>query len=97
MDKRKIELGSTVRDVVSGFTGVAIARAEHIHLCDRYSVQPMVGKDGKPNTPFWIDGHALVVVAKPSKELKDSIAVMAQRNASEETPKVGGSMEACDF
>lgn len=94
MKKKKIiELGSTVRCVVSGFTGIAIARAEHIHLCDRYTVQPPVGADGKVPGTAWIDGHALVVLAPPSEEIKKSVAEMVELNRTEEKPGVGGPLE----
>lgn len=43
----KIKLGDKVKDEVSGFEGVAVARHEYLNGCFRISVQPAVGKDGK--------------------------------------------------
>jgi len=41
-----INLGDKVKDTVSGFQGVAIARHTYEQGCERISVQPPVGKDG---------------------------------------------------
>ena len=47
----KIKLGSTVRDIVSEFEGIAISRHSYLNGCDRISVQPVIDKEGKlPNT-----------------------------------------------
>jgi hypothetical protein len=89
----EIELGSLVEDVVSGFRGVAVACARHIHLCDRYTVQPRIGSDGKQPEPAWIDGHALRVIDPPSEELKKSISSMKERIEKKATQaKVGCAM-----
>ena len=37
---RKIELGDKVKDTVTGFTGIAVARTNWIAGCDRIIVQP---------------------------------------------------------
>lgn len=42
-----INLGSKVKDVVSGFTGIAISKHSYLNGCDRFSIQPSVDKDGK--------------------------------------------------
>ena len=41
-----VELGDSVKDKVTGFRGVAVARYIFLNGCDRYSVQPGVKKDG---------------------------------------------------
>ena len=44
----KITLGDKVKDSVTGFTGIAIARTQWLHGCDRVTVQPdKLDKDGK--------------------------------------------------
>jgi hypothetical protein len=61
----KIELGSKVRDRITGFTGIVTARTEWIFGCIRYSVQPeKLNKDGTivPSEAF--DESSLVVVGK---------------------------------
>lgn len=43
-----IKLGSRVKDMVSGFTGIATARTEYINGCARVVVDPEnLDKDGK--------------------------------------------------
>ena len=42
-----IKLGGEVRDKITGFKGIAIARTEWLYGCARIVVQPPVGKDGK--------------------------------------------------
>lgn len=41
------QLGDRVKDSVSGFTGIVIARTSYINGCVRILVQPPVDKDGK--------------------------------------------------
>ncbi len=40
-----VKLGDMVKDTVTGFEGVAIARHSYLQGCDRISVQPVLGKD----------------------------------------------------
>lgn len=42
-----IKLGQEVEDIVSGLTGIAIARTEWLNGCTRICVQPKLDKDGK--------------------------------------------------
>lgn len=42
-----IKLGDKVKDTISGFTGIAVARHEYLQGCIRISVQALVDKDGK--------------------------------------------------
>jgi hypothetical protein len=43
---KHIELGVYVRDTITGFAGVAVARTEFLHGCMRYEVEPSELKDG---------------------------------------------------
>ena len=43
----KFKSGDIVRDKVTGFEGIIIARTDYIFGCNRYYVQPKVGPDGK--------------------------------------------------
>lgn len=87
-EERVIELGSKVRDRVTGFEGIAVARAIHLYMCDRYTVQPEVDKEGKMKDGLWIDGLALDVIAPPSALVKESLP--------EPQAKVGGPMEKAE-
>lgn len=42
-----IKVGQKVEDIVSGFTGIAVARTEWLNGCIRICVQPRLDKDGK--------------------------------------------------
>ena len=42
-----VSLGDEVKDTISGFQGIAIARHIFLQGCDRITIQPPVGKDGK--------------------------------------------------
>ena len=76
-----IELGSTVKDVVTGFEGVVTARYIFLYGCERYCVQPAVKKDDKTNLPKekTFDEPQLKVIKKPTaaflKTLEPSAAV----------------------
>jgi hypothetical protein len=57
-----IELGSKVKDSITGFSGIATGRAEYLHGCARVLVEPQELKDGKPVESQWLDEPRLVVV-----------------------------------
>lgn len=60
----QFELGTKLRDRVSGFTGVAVSVTSYLGQCDRYALQPEIDKDGKlPQTEFF-DENQLEVVDK---------------------------------
>ena len=72
--KTNIVLGNKVKDVVTGFTGVAISKVEYLNGCIRYCVMPMVGKDGKMPDGEYVDEGQLVIVDTeilPSKDKKE--------------------------
>ncbi len=70
-----IELGSTVKDVVTGFTGIAVARFEFMYGCTRYTVQPKTkkGKEGTLESERNFDEPQLILIEKPGKIVRDSI------------------------
>ncbi|HAH36561.1 MAG TPA: hypothetical protein DCL81_08555 [Algoriphagus sp.] len=51
-----IELGWRVKDVVTGFTGIAYGRAIYLRGCNRIMIQPVMEK-GKEidGYPVWVD------------------------------------------
>jgi hypothetical protein len=69
-----IELGSKVKDMVSGFTGIAVARYEFMYGCTRYSVQPLATakKPGKLEKSETFDEPQLEVLETPTKEVAKS-------------------------
>lgn len=52
----EIELGETVKDTITGFTGTVVARAEYLNGCIQYQI---VGKE--PDKEIWIDEAQLKV------------------------------------
>ncbi|SHE66548.1 hypothetical protein SAMN02745157_0666 [Kaistia soli DSM 19436] len=57
-----IKLGNKVRDLVTGFTGIATARTEYLYGCVHISVTPTVDKDGKQAETAWFDEQRVEVV-----------------------------------
>jgi hypothetical protein len=62
--KMKIKLGSEVRDLVTGLTGIAIGRTEWINGCARIIVQPKVDKDSKLPDGVNVDEPQLEVIGE---------------------------------
>jgi hypothetical protein len=63
--KTPAQLGDRVKDRVTGFTGIVIARSEYLHGCRRVGVQSEKLEDGKPKDPQWFD-EPQVEVIKPA-------------------------------
>lgn len=57
-----VKLGSSVKDVITGFAGIAIGRAEFMYGCSRIGVQPVKIKDGEPGEAFWFDEQRIDVI-----------------------------------
>jgi hypothetical protein len=58
-----MQLGQKVRDSISGFEGIAIAKSEYLHGCVRWGVSATELRDGKPIDAQWFDEGQLEVVA----------------------------------
>jgi hypothetical protein len=59
-----------VRDTVTGFTGVVVARTEWLNGCVRMLVQPQELKDSRPIEADWVDVQQLELVhAGPKTEV----------------------------
>lgn len=59
-----IKLGSTVKDEITGFTGVVTGYVTYITGCNQALVTPKVGKGGERQDPIWIDEQRLKVNSK---------------------------------
>lgn len=69
----KVELGSTVKDKITGYEGLVIGRHEYLYGCRRYSVQSQVLKDGKPVESLSADEDQLEVLVQASPQvIKDT-------------------------
>lgn len=56
-----IKLGSTVRDVITGFTGIATQRCDYLNGNVQYAIQPKKDDGSYPDAMF-LDYHTLDVV-----------------------------------
>ena len=57
-----IALGSRIRDRVTGIVGTAVCYAVWKNGCNRYTVQPPVGADGKVPDSIGVDEQDVEVV-----------------------------------
>lgn len=58
----KFNLGDKVRDVITGFYGIVVARTQWLNACNTYSVQPTELKDGVPQQKQHFDEPQLVLL-----------------------------------
>ena len=63
-----VNLGAKVRDRISGFKGVAVARTERLYDCVRIGVLSQKLKDGQVTEPQWFDEAQVEVVRNPSSK-----------------------------
>lgn len=55
-----VQLGKKVKDAISGFEGIAIARCEYLFGCISIQVQPKgLTEEGKLKPASWIDEQRL--------------------------------------
>ena len=59
-----INLGDRVKDRITGFEGIAIAKVIPLNGCVRYEVKPQGLKDGKTIESEWIDEQQLTNKSK---------------------------------
>jgi hypothetical protein len=60
----KIELGTTAKDVITGFTGIVIGRVEYLTGCNQVLLSPKVAKDGSIRSSEWFDEQRCTVSSK---------------------------------
>lgn len=66
------ENGVKAKSVVTGFSGIITARANHLHGCNRYWLQPPVDKDGKILDGYWFDEGELEMIPCEKIEPKNN-------------------------
>lgn len=69
---RKIELGSHVRDTVTGYEGTATSRLEYMNGCVQYCIKPRVGPDGKMPEGEWVDEGQIEVIDEAESAIRDA-------------------------
>ena len=62
--EKNIQLGDEVQDIISGFTGIAMAKTDYMWGCTRFAVQPQEIKENKLGDPIWFDEPQLIVITK---------------------------------
>ena len=72
----KVKLGKTYKDSISGYEGIATARAVYLYGCERVLIAPTsLKKDGDFLPDCWFDEPQLVGVQakkKPAKKSKNN-------------------------
>lgn len=73
----KFKLGEVLKDAVTGFTGVVMARIDYTTGCNQYGLSPQkVNKEGKRPDWEYIDENRLVstgkIVKLPSEKKPDA-------------------------
>ena len=78
-----INLGDSVKDNITGATGIAVAVTDWLYQCRRVGVQSKkLDKDGRAQEPFWVDEPQLSVVKCG--------AVLAQKPVKATLARTGG-------
>jgi len=63
MKEWKFNNGDKVKDIVTGFTGIVIARTEFRNGCSRYMIQPIkLDKDGLPGKEQHLDENDIALI-----------------------------------
>ena len=60
-----IKLGSTVKDKITGFTGIVTGYVSYISGCNQALIIPRVGDDGKLIEAEWLDEQRLDLLDDP--------------------------------
>lgn len=55
----KFKRGEYLSDLITGLTGVVVARTDSITACNQYFLQPLLDNDGKHVDGRWYDEHCL--------------------------------------
>lgn len=75
--EQPIVLGNKVKDIVTGFEGIAVTRVEYLNGCVQYCVKGKISKDGKVPEGEYIDQQQLIVTGSGiSVKQKDTGGVM---------------------
>ena len=60
----KIKLGDHVRDKVSGFEGIAVAKVKYLNGCLQFGIKSKIGSDGKMPESEYVDWQQLERIDK---------------------------------
>jgi hypothetical protein len=70
--KMTIKLGSIVKDIYTGFEGIAIGYCTHLYGCAQVGIEPTdLDKDGKVQETTWFDEQRVVVTKKQAPVISE--------------------------
>lgn len=88
-----IKLGRTVRDAITGFTGIATQRCDHLSGNVQYAIQPQGKDDSSYPDAMFLDYHTLDVVDEGLSDratpVADTEIVLGQKVRDKATGFVG--------
>jgi hypothetical protein len=80
----KYRLGVELKDIVTGFVGIAAGRTEYLTGCNHYGLAPRkLCQDGKPGEWQWFDESRLVPTGKVLKGYNSPNTSGPEQNAPE--------------
>jgi hypothetical protein len=88
--EQRPRLGDLAKDIVTGFTGIVVARTEWLNRCVRLTLQPQkLQKDGKTPDTQTFDEEQIKVV-KPAHVVPRSLQVETVGEAFQRRRQTGG-------
>jgi len=85
----KIQLGSKVKDVITGFTGIVMADVKYLTGCHHYAVCPdKLTKEGKMQEWEWLDSKRFIKISDKVITLKQAgeIVYVVDESGIEDDP-----------
>jgi hypothetical protein len=95
----EVELGIKVKDKITGFRGVAVARCVYLNGCVQFEIEPLQLKDGVPQKSFWLDEPRVIAIGEKEpkeqvtkKEMLDHVGRFGPQNhpAKKSPPSLAG-------
>lgn len=69
---KNVQLGSLIRERITGFAGIAMGRHEYLTGCTKITIQPLgLDKDGHPQRSEWFDEPTIDVLEPPKPGVVD--------------------------
>lgn len=69
--KQDIKLGTKVKCIHTGFTGIAVSKTDYINGCVQYEIVPKITKDNKYPDSVCLDSQSLEIISpKPKPKAK---------------------------
>ena len=75
----EIKLGQKAKDIVTGFEGIIVGKADYLYGCSQYGIVPKLDKDGKKGDTEWFDEGRIRIIGKGILPK----SVMVEKNGAE--------------